>query len=408
MSTAGIVVVGAGPAGWWAARSMRRLGHDGPITLLGAEPHATYERPPLSKAYLTGERDAASLVMARPEAIDAAGVTFRAAANVVAIDRDARRVRLHGGEELAYDRLLLATGREPRRLGWGGVDERRVHVLRDLDDADRLRPWLGPNKSLAVIGGGFIGLEVAASARVLGTAVAVIELAPRLMGRAVPEPIAAFVEARHRAEGVDIRLGRRVATVHEEPSRLRITLDDDSVLHADAILVGIGAAPRTKLAIDAGLEVDGGIVTDASLRTRDPLIFAAGDVVALRWPDGTILRQETWKNAEVQGTLAARTMLGADARQDAMAWFWSDQYDLSLQVAGSPEHAVAVVERPLGPTMRLLFHLDGQGRLVAATGVGGAGFGREMTIARRLVERGTTASPAQLAAADVPLKSLIR
>lgn len=408
MSTPGIVVVGAGPAGWWAVRSLRRLGHDGPITLLGAERHPTYERPPLSKAYLTGERDAASLVMAKPEAIAAAGVTFHAGANVVAIDRESRRVRLHGGEEVPYDRLLLATGRAPRRLGWEGVDESRVHVLRDLDDADRLRPCLGAGRSLAVIGGGFIGLEVAASARMLGTAVTVIELAPRLMGRAVPEPIAAFVEARHRAEGVDLRLGRRVATVHEEGSRLRLRLDDDRAIHADAILVGIGAVPRTRLASEAGLEVDDGIVTDSSLRTSDPLIFAAGDVVALRWPDGTVLRQETWKNAEVQGTLAARTMLGAALGQDAMAWFWSDQYDLSLQVAGSPEHAVTTVERPLGPTMRLLFHLDAQGRIVAATGVGGAGFGREMTIARRLVERGTSATPEALAAADTPLKSLIR
>lgn len=408
MSTAGIVVVGAGPAGWWAARSLRRLGHDGPITLLGGEAYATYERPPLSKAYLIGERDAASLVMAKPEAIEAAGISFRAGAKVVAIDRDARRVRLHGGEEVPYDRLLLATGRAPRRLGWGGIDERRVHVLRDLDDADRLRPCLGPGRSLAVIGGGFIGLEVAASATVLGTAVTVIELAPRLMGRAVPEPIAAFVEARHRAEGVDLRLGRRVTTVHEDCSRLRITLDDAQVIRADAILVGIGAVPRTKLASDAGLEVDDGIVTDPSLRTRDPAIFAAGDVVALRWPDGTILRQETWKNAEVQGSLAARTMLGGEQHQDAMAWFWSDQYDLSLQVAGSPEHGVTTVERPLGPTMRLLFHLDAQGKIVAATGAGGAGFGREMTIARRLVERGVVAMPEALAAADTPLKSLIR
>lgn len=402
-----MVIVGAGQAGGRAALTLRAEGHPGPILLLGSEAQAPYERPPLSKGFLTGERSLASFTFATPEALHEADVEFRAGAEVVAIDRDRRTVRLRDGEEIAYARLLLATGRAPRRLAIPEDVTTSVHVLRDLEDAERLRAMLVPGTRLVIVGGGFIGLEVAASAVGLGAQVTVIELAPRLLARCVPEPIAGFLHERHVRAGVDVRLGRSIVRFAGAGEAVALTLDDGAVVTADAVLVGIGAEPRTALAQAAGLAVDRGILVDATLATSDPLIFAAGDVTAVRNGGASPVRLESWKNAEAQGALAARNMLGAGEALRETPWFWSDQYELTLQIAGWPERGARTVAREVGPEARLLFHLDDAGRIVGVSGVGPASLSRDAKLAQMLLERGAAPDPAALADPATRLKALL-
>ena len=326
-----------------------------------------------------------------------------------AIDRSGKKVALAGGGEVAYDRLLLATGREPRRLPLDGVAAERVLYLRDLADADRLRAALRPGARLAIVGGGFIGLEVAASAVRLGCRPVVVELAPRLLSRLVPPAIAAFLHERHLAEGVEILLEASLLAIDARGDGFALALADGSAIEADAVLVGIGAAPRTGLAEAAGLPVDGGVVVDATLATADPDIFAAGDVCAFPHPMGQgLLRLECWRNADAQGALAARNMLGAGEAFADVPWFWSDQYDLTLQMAGVPERGARVVERDVGPGAVLLFHLDAEGRLVGVSGVGPPALGRDLRVGQLMIERGLAPDPTVLADPATRLKTLLR
>jgi 3-phenylpropionate/trans-cinnamate dioxygenase ferredoxin reductase subunit len=284
MDGRGMVIVGAGQAGGRAALTLRAQGYDGRIVLLGAEPSPPYERPPLSKVYLTGARVADDFTFAKAAALVAAGIEFRPGCAVAAIDRGSRTVRLEEGESVPYAKLLLATGREPRRLPLAGAAAERVLYLRDLSDADRLRQALRPGARLAIVGGGFIGLEVAASATALGCRPVVIELLPRLLTRAVPAPLAAFLQARHAAAGVEFLLGARLREIAAAAEGFELALEDGRVIAADAVLVGVGAVPRTGLAEAAGLPVDGGIVVDATLATADPDIFAPATSAPFRTP----------------------------------------------------------------------------------------------------------------------------
>jgi 3-phenylpropionate/trans-cinnamate dioxygenase ferredoxin reductase subunit len=404
-----MVIVGAGQAGGRAALTLRDLGHDGPIVLLGAEAAAPYERPPLSKAFLTGEREAAEFTFASADVLAAAGIEFRPACRVAAIDRASRTVRFGSGERLAYGKLLLATGRRARRLPLPTAVADRVHYLRDLGDARRLMDGLAGGRHLLVVGGGFIGLEVAASAVSLGCRVTVVDVAPRVLSRIVPPPLATLLQARHEAAGVAIRLGTGIERVANAGDRLLATLTDGSALEIDLMLVGIGAVPRTELAEAAGLRVDHEVAVDATLATSDPDIFAAGDVCA--WPDadGTgLIRLESWQNAEAQGALAARNMLGAGEAYAVLPWFWSEQYELTLQIAGRPELPARTVARAVGADGRLLFHLDRGDRPIGVSGVGPAAFAREFKLARLLLERGAPCERALLADPAAGLKALLR
>lgn len=403
----GIVIVGAGECGTRAALALREAGHEGPVTLVGAEIHPPYERPPLSKDALLAETP-----VPRPiggaERLAEAGIDFRPGVAAVEIDRAGRTLALSDGSKLAWHRLLLATGARPRLLPLKGADGPNVATLRGVEDAGRIRSALGPGRRLVVIGGGFIGLELAASARRLGTEVTVIEALPRLLSRGVPEEIASLLAARHEAEGVRLLLGARIAEV----TASGVSLDvgggvPAELVPADLVLVGIGAVPETALAEAAGLAVENGIAVDDRLATSDPAIFAAGDCAAFHHPAyGRRIRLESWRSAQEQGTLAARNMLGADEPVAAVPWFWSDQYDLTLQVAGLAEGATTTVRRAVGEGF-VIFHLGPDGRLLAASGIGpGNAIARDVRLAEMMIARGLRPDPEALATA-ASLKKLL-
>ncbi|WP_126228459.1 NAD(P)/FAD-dependent oxidoreductase [Burkholderia ambifaria] len=404
-----MAIVGAGHAGGRAAQVLREGGWRGRIVLIGAEAHLPYERPPLSKGVLTGERSAAQCGLRDPDAWRADGIE-PLVATVERIDPVAREVHVSGGRGFTYDALLLATGGRARRLAIPGAELDGVFALRTLDDAAVLGARLVPDARIVLIGGGFIGLEVAASARSRGARVSVLDAAPRLLGRAVPEPIAARVQALHVQRGVSIGLNRRpVAIERMADGALAVVLDDGDTLIADTVVAGIGIEPADELARDAGLVVERGIVVNARLETSARGIYAAGDVAVFpSAASGRLVRQETWHGAETQARVAARNMLGADEPYRELPWFWSDQYDAQLQVAGEPALGERTVARVLGDDAEIHFHFDARERLVAASGFGRAsGFVKEMRVARLLVERGIGVSPAAVADAGVKLKSLV-
>ncbi|MBR8381133.1 NAD(P)/FAD-dependent oxidoreductase [Burkholderia cenocepacia] len=404
-----MAIVGAGHAGGRAAQELRACGWRGRIVLIGAEPHPPYERPPLSKGVLTGERSAAQCRLRDAQAW-AADRIERIVATVERIEPHAREVRVSGGHVFGYDALLLATGGRARRLAIPGAVLDGVFALRTLDDAAALGARLVPDARIVLIGGGFIGLEVAASARQRGCRVTVLDAAPRLLGRAVPEAIATRVHALHDEQGVAIRLNRTPVAIERTTGRaLAVVLDDGDTLIADTVVAGIGIEPADELARDAGLAVERGIVVNAQLETSARGIYAAGDVAVFPSAlSGQPVRQETWHGAETQAHVAARNMLGAGEPYRDTPWFWSDQYDAQLQVAGEPALGTQSVARVLGDDAEIHFHFDARARLVAASGFGrAAGFVKDMRVARMLVERGADVTPAAVADVDVKLKSLV-
>lgn len=391
----GVVIVGAGECGVRAAFALRQAGFEGAVTLLGEEPHLPYERPPLSKSAPPTVRP-----IATAEAYGAAGIDLVRGCRVTGIDRSRRRVLLADGGDLAYDKLLLATGARARTLP--GAEAART--LRTLDDAEAIMTAIGGGRRLVIVGGGFIGLELAATARGLGAEVTVVEAAERLMARAVPAPIAAVAEARHRDAGVALILGTAVRDVAAH----RVTLHDGHVLEGDAVIVGIGAVPNDALAAAAGLAVRDGVLVDGRLGTADPDIFAAGDCCRFPYRNGMV-RLESWRAAQDQGAHAAETILGRGEPYARVPWFWSDQYELTLQVAGLPDPHRPFVSRQLDETNRIVFQMGEDGALICASGIGrGGAIGRDVRLAEMMIERGVRADPAQLADPQVRLKALLR
>jgi 3-phenylpropionate/trans-cinnamate dioxygenase ferredoxin reductase subunit len=407
-SAAGIVIVGAGEAGARAAITLRAEGYAGPLTLIGDERHAPYERPPLSKATIVSP-----LAPAIPTIGDAAGlagldVAHLTSVAVVSIDRLARIVSLSDRRMLAYDKLLLATGAKPRRLSVGGADT--AIYLRNFDDAIALRGRLNGGRRVAIIGGGFIGLELASSACALGCEVTLIEAAPRILMRGVPSAIADIVAARHAAAGVQLATGATIAGIERTRDGHIVALADGRNIEVDCVIAGIGAAPDAALAEAAGLSIDNGIAADGRLRTSDPHIYAAGDCASFPHPlyNGRRIRLEAWRNAFDQGAFVARSMLGAAEEYQAVPWFWSDQHDLTLQIAGLADEGRDTVARDLGDGALLLFHLMEDGRLAAASGVGPLGkIGREVRLAEMLIARRARPDREALASPGVKLKSLL-
>jgi NADPH-dependent 2,4-dienoyl-CoA reductase/sulfur reductase-like enzyme len=332
------VIVGGGLAGATAARTLREEGFAGPILLVGEEPHPPYERPPLSKAYLTSGSDRESLFVQSAEWYSEHEVTLLTGVRVTAIDRSAHVVVTGDGMRLRYAKLLLATGSTPRSLPVPGADLDGVLSLRTIADAERLAPRLAADADVVVIGGGWIGLEVAAAARQRGARVTVVETTTLPLQRVLGREAAQIFADLHRAHGVHLMTGRSVRELRGHGRVESVVLTDGTSLRADLVVVGIGVWPAVDLAVEAGLTVRDGVVTDASLRTSDPDIFAAGDIAEFDHPRlGRTLRVEHWANARDSGAVAARAMLGQPAVHDAMPYFYTDQYDLGMEYRGYVE-----------------------------------------------------------------------
>lgn len=401
-----MVIVGAGEAGVRASFALREKGYTGTVTLIGDEPHLPYERPPLSKAGAEAESVRAIAAEAR---FAEAGVAHLRGRRVQSIDTVGHMIVVDGEDPLSYERLLLATGASPRQVPGLQYGE-RVHVLRTVEQAAAIRRFMREGRHLAILGGGFIGLELAAMGRKLGTDVTLIEVQPRVLMRGVPERLALSLQARHQLEGVNIICGVGIEAIAQDDASVTITLADTRRIKADALVVGIGAQPNTTLAGEAGLLLENGIAVDDCLRTSEPDIFAAGDCCSFPVSvyGGRRVRLESWRNAQEQGNVAAANMLGKEEAFDKVPWFWSDQYDLTLQVAGLSDGTASTVMRPLSGEAEILFHLDVEGRLLAASGLGPDGaVARDIRLAEMLIAKQAHPDPAALADPSIKLKSLL-
>ncbi|MEX3962078.1 NAD(P)/FAD-dependent oxidoreductase [Paraburkholderia sp. EG286B] len=404
-----MVVIGGGQCGARAVQVLREGGWQGAIALIADEAAQPYERPPLSKAVLLGERTPEQGAIHREAFYREHGVDLRSGCAASAIDRAAHTVTLENGETLAYRRLLIATGAEPRRMSVPGADLAGVHVLRNAGDALAIAGELGSGRRIAVVGAGFIGLEVASSAAQRGCEVVVFEAAPRALMRAVPAEVAQCLVVLHRQRGVDVRFDVQVQRVEGEGRVNAVVLGDGTVVPCDAVVVGIGVAPRVALAQEAGLAIDNGIAVDATLRTSDPDIYAAGDACSFVHPlYGRRIRLECWRNAEDQARVAALNMLGRDEAHSAVPWFWSDQYDMTIQIAGLPAFGSTKAVRATGTASKVFFAFDEAGVLVGASGVGQTGeIARDVRIAQELIARRARIAPECLADSATKLKSLL-
>ena len=403
-----MLIIGAGVAGARAAFALREHGWQGGVTLVGEEALRPYERPPLSKVAMSGAVDPEPAFVCDAAALAAAGIEFLPAASAVALDAREHEVVLADGRKLRYERLLLALGARARSLAVPGGE--RALTLRTYADAIAIRRRLAPGAQVAIVGGGLIGLELAASAAHRGCSVTVIELARELMSRAVPGDIAAIVAARHREAGVRILTGAGVERVAARDGGFAVALASGETLRADVVIAAVGAAPETALAAAAGIAVENGVRVDARLQSAEPDVFAAGDCCSFPHPlyGGRRLRAEAWRNALDQAGHAARNMLDANEDYATVPWFWSDQYELGLQVTGLPDTAASVVVRRPGGGSQLHFGLDGNGRLVSASGIGRRNAAaKEIRLAELLIGQRATPAAAELADATFNLKRLL-
>jgi 3-phenylpropionate/trans-cinnamate dioxygenase ferredoxin reductase component len=399
-----IVVIGGGPAGVFAAIEAKRTDPAAGVTLLTDETCEPYEKPPLSKAVLTGK--------ALPEHAPIAGRGGTAAHSVVlaqtalctAIDRAAREVVTASGQRYRYDALVLATGSLVRELPQLPLGTKRVHYLRTEADARALAAALRQCRHLAVVGGGLIGLEAAASAAELGVKTTVLEVAPRILARVCDEETSAFIAAEHRSRGIDLRTGTTITAVRADADAVGITTAAGETIAADLVVVGTGVKPNDALAAAAGLAADQGIVVDEKCRTSDPAIFAAGDAVRFPAPHG-LVRLENWRHAQDQGAVAGRNAAGRSEAYRPVPSFWSEQYDLYIQGVGwPPPQPDERIRRPLTDRSLLVFDIAG-GVLVYAMGINAQ---RDLAAARRLIERRIKLDPAALADPGRPLASLLK
>lgn len=399
------VVVGAGHAGGRAVEAMRGAGFSGKIILIGDEPHLPYERPPLSKELLQGRPEAHTPV--RDDGFYPENdIDCRLGRRATALDPNGKTVTLDDGSSVSYDKLLLTTGGAVRRLPLPGADLANIHYLRTLDDSRAIQSGLAKGKHVVVVGGGFIGLEVAASARQQECAVTVLEMADRLMGRAVlPEVSNAFLSL-HTDQGVDIRLNTGIASFEGDGAVDHAVTADGERIPADLVVVGVGIIPETALAKEAGLTVDNGIVVDEFGRTSAPDVYAAGDVTNHLNPMyGRHIRLESWQNAQNQAIAAAKSMCGDGQAYSEVPWMWSDQFDANLQVAGLPDSWDRVVFRgDPGSADFIAFQMTGD-RLVGAMSINRP---RDMRVARRLIGGDKPLDDAALADENVSMRDLMR
>ena len=401
-----VVILGAGHAGCTAAAELRRAGFTGPITLIGDEPIPPYERPPLSKAWLKGETDAGKLALKPAAFYETANIDLLLNTTATAIDREARTVTTGGSETIPYDILIIATGARARRIPLPGLDLANVLELRNAADADRLKAVLTPGARLAVIGGGYIGLEAAASARALGCEATIIEREPRVLARVACEILSNFFQDYHRTQGVTIEVNAQVAALHETDGKVSgVRLGDGRLIPCDAALVGVGAVPNQELAADAGVECDNGILVDLSARTSDPAIFAIGDCTHRPIPlYERSMRLESVPNALEQARAAAAAICGKPVPAPEVPWFWSDQYDLRLQIAGIPFDTDRIVVRgDIAAGKFALFHLKEDGTVQAVEAVNAS---TEFMGGRRIIQKRLKLDPARIADMSVTMQAL--
>ncbi|MBO6857306.1 FAD-dependent oxidoreductase [Roseibium sp.] len=333
-----IVIIGAGQAGAQVAQSLRQGGFEGPLRLIGDEPHPPYQRPPLSKKFLAGEIGAEGLWLRPPAFFTTNNIDHIPNTRVVAIDRGAKRLTLANGDTLPYGKLVLATGTNARLLTLEGADKKGVVTLRSIADVNVIRDILQKSSNVAIIGAGYIGLEVAAVAKSLGKSVTVIEAQDRPMKRVVSQAVSDYFSGLHKARGIELRLNTGIEAIEGGDGVTGVRLSTGETVPAELVLVAVGAEPNDHLAAEAGLEVDNGILVDGCGQTSDPDIFAAGDCTRFysnRYQRS--VRMESVQNAIDQAKAVAQALLGQEVDYDPLPWFWSDQYDIKLQIAGLSE-----------------------------------------------------------------------
>ncbi|WP_308814783.1 FAD-dependent oxidoreductase [Sphingomonas sp. GV3] len=401
-----VVIVGGGHGGAQAAIALRQNGFGGSIALIGAEPDPPYERPPLSKDYLAGERPFERMLI-RPLAFwQEREVTLMLGRSVTAIDAATHRVTTDTGERIGYERLIWAAGGSPRRLACAGHDLVGVHTVRTRADVDRMIDELPEVKRVVVIGGGYIGLEAAAALRRKGKSVVLLEAQDRVLARVAGEALSRFYESAHRAEGVDVRLGVAVDCLIGDDRITGVRLATGETLAADMAVVGIGIEPSVEPLIAAGAEGGNGVLVDSGCRTTLPDVYAIGDCAlhANAFADGALLRVESVQNANDQATLVAKAIVGQPGTYRATPWFWSNQFDLKLQTVGlSAGHDDAILRGDPATRSFSVVYLK-QGRVVALDCVNTT---KDYVQGRKLVEAGARPDPEQLADPTVPLKALL-
>lgn len=399
-----IVIIGGGQAAAQACASLRLFGYEGQISLIAAEAALPYQRPPLSKAYMKGELAAERLYF-KPEAWYADNnIDLIMATRALRIDRDARRVEIEHGGQLPYDALIIATGSRPRAVPVPGAQLEHVFDLRDLSDVERIRPHLMDDQCLAIVGAGYIGLEAAAVARQMGLKVTVLEMADRVLARVTSPVMSDFFAHEHRQQGVDIRTGVRLVGLKGDDAVSHAVLEDGMEIPADIVLVGIGIMPNQELADAAGLDCDNGILVDRDARTSDPRIFAAGDCA--RRPlvhYGRSGRLESVHNAIEQGKLAAAAIMGRDRPPEDCPWFWSDQYDLKLQIAGLSEGYDEVVLRGDPDARKFAAFYLRDGKLIAVDAINSA---PEFLASKKLIISGASVAPSTLSNTSLSMKEI--
>ena len=396
-----IIVIGAGHGAAQLVESLRGGGFDGNIIMIGDEAHRPYDRPATSKELLSGGIEMDRVFLKREQFYTDKNIDIRLSTTATAVDRHARTVTISTGETLTYDTLVIATGARARRLTVPGADLDGIFYLRSLADSQAIGARLGPGKKLAIIGAGYVGLEVAASATKLGCQVTVIEALERPLARVAGAEIADFYRDAHKAHGVDLHFGVVVAGFGGEGRVQSVKLTDGSAIPADVVVVGIGAAPNTELAIDAGLAVENGIVVDDCGRTTDPSIYAIGD--ATNHPNDLLhkrLRLESVPAAMGQARAAASAILGNPKPFHELPWFWSDQYDIKLQIAGLSEIGDRVVLRGDPAANRFAAFYLREGRIVAVNAVNSA---KDFMVGKKLIVEGRVPDVAKLADPEVPL-----
>ena len=398
----GVVIIGAGHAAGQAAASLRQAKFEGDITIIGDEAHIPYQRPPLSKAYLKGEQGADKVYLRAAAFYEDRNIDLKLSTSATAIDTTAKTVTLDNGEALAYEHLLISTGSRPRKLSIEGSDLPGIHYLRTMDDVDGLRDGMREGANLVIVGGGYIGLEVAAVGRELGLNVHVLEMEDRILQRVTTPEMSAYYHQLHEGRGVNIHINTGV-TGFAGDGRVQEVICGDQRFPADIVIVGIGIIPNTELAEAAGIHCDNGIVVDDHCRTSDPSVYAAGDCT--NHPNPLLdrrLRLESVPNAMDQARVSTANMLGDDKVYAAIPWFWSDQYELKLQMVGfSADGDTQVLRGDMDANQFAVFYLK-DGKVVAADAVNSP---KEFMLCKQLV--GKAADPDMLVDPEADLKALL-